>query len=200
MEAFHTLQNVGTGTVLADGFHAADCGLEDASIDLVITSPPYCGAQKYIRTVRLELLLLGYSSELISEADRRTLGTERMTSKHISNKRLASPLSSRLHKQILRTNSTRANIFAHYSTYLDCFAQELCRVLKAKGEAFVTFGTDRVAGVTVDCAKLFSEAAIRHGMTHVATLVDSIPSRGMITNRHASAATIRDERVVWIQR
>jgi SAM-dependent methyltransferase len=200
MDALYSLRDVGSASLVDDHLHAAHCGLEDASVDLVITSPPYCGAQKYVRTVRLELILLGFTSEEIAEADRRTLGTERLTQKQITNNFSGSPLSRRLHKEMLKNNVARANIFAEYATYLDSFAQELSRVLKPAGEAFVTFGTDRVAGVKVDCAKLFTQAAIRHGMTHIATLVDSIPSRGMITNRHVSAATIRDERVVWIRR
>jgi len=192
--------NLGTATVLPETRQASDSGLKASSIDLVITSPPYCGAQKYVRSVRLELLLLGYPPDAISEADRRTLGTERLSTKLSAEQFKGSPLAERLHKQIVKTNVTRANMFAQYVNYLDAFAKELARILKPSGEAFVTFGTDRVAGVEVDCAKLFAQAALRHGMTHIATLVDTIPSRGMITNRHASAAVIKDERLVWIRR
>jgi hypothetical protein len=200
MDNLFKSQNLGTASILDNRCQAADSGLEDASIDLVITSPPYCGAQKYVRSVRLELLLLGHTSEEIADADRQTLGTERLTSQRSSEPFVGFALSSRLHKRILRTNITRANIFAHYVNYLERFAGELARILKPSAEAFVTFGTDRVTGIEVDCAKLFAQAAVRHGMTHIATLIDTIPSRGMITNRHASAATIKDERVVWVQR
>ena len=86
-----------------------------------------------------------------------------------------------------------------YANFLELFAQEIARVLKPDGNAFVTFGTDRVAGVAIDCSEVFLAAAMRQpGLRHVGTLVDTIPSRGLLTSRHRSAATINDERVVWI--
>jgi len=200
MDVLFKLDGLGTASVVGEHHQASLSGLNRASIDLIITSPPYCGAQKYVRSVRLELLLLGHSTEAISEADRRTLGTERLSKKAWTTSFTGSPLATRLYKQIVRKNITRANIYAQYVTYLEAFAKEVSRVLKPTGEAFVTFGTDVVARVRVDCAKLFAEAAQREGMSHVATLIDTIPSRGMITSRHSSAATIKDERVVWLKR
>ena len=42
---------------------AAHTGLASKTIDAIITSPPYCGAQKYVRTMKLELLLSGFPAD-----------------------------------------------------------------------------------------------------------------------------------------
>jgi DNA modification methylase len=200
MQELYRLEGLGSAIIMNGNAEAAASKIRSKSIDLVITSPPYCGAQKYVRTLRLEMLILGISKDTIAEADRRTLGTERLAASLMNETFVSSPLALRLYEAIRKTNPVRASMFAQYVNYLSRFAEELARVLKPTGEAFVTFGTDRMAGIDVDCAKLFADAAKAHDMSHVATLVDTIPSHGMITNRHSSASTIRDERVVWIRR
>ncbi|MGD0769871.1 MAG: site-specific DNA-methyltransferase [Tepidisphaeraceae bacterium] len=47
--------------------------LEDRSIDLVITSPPYCNRYDYTRTYALELVFLGNSREQIGQLRQRML-------------------------------------------------------------------------------------------------------------------------------
>ena len=89
---------------------------------------------------------------------------------------------------------------AEYIRYLTRFAMECFRVLKRGGEAFVTFGTGHVSGITVAWDALFCAAAEEAGLRIVAVLVDNIPSRGLMTARHQTSDTIDDERVVWIRR
>ena len=69
----------GRARVLSTSAEAAATGLPPDSVDLIITSPPYCGSQKYVRSLKLEMLLLGFPSSTIADADRRTLGTERLS-------------------------------------------------------------------------------------------------------------------------
>jgi SAM-dependent methyltransferase len=200
MRSLTNIRGLGSAIICSDSSEAANTGLKDASVDLVITSPPYCGAQKYARSTRLEMLLLGHSRDAISDVDRKTLGTERVSRKVRFEPPGGLPGASRIFRMIDARNSVRANIFATYSSYIVRFAEELFRVLKPGGEAFVTFGADWVAGVRVDCSQLFARAATLNGLAHISTLIDSIPSRGMITARHTSAALIKDERVVWVRK
>jgi SAM-dependent methyltransferase len=200
MDELHSTQRLGKATVLPAAFEAARSGLPDASVDLVVTSPPYCGAQKYARSLRLEMLMMGITPADIANTDRRTLGTERITKSDILN----SPITrfeevNKLIDKIRAKNAVRSTMLAHYSKYLDDFAKELSRVLRPNGHAFVTFGTDQMSGFSVHCAGIFVRAAAANGLRHVATLVDTIPSRGMITRRHATASTICEEHVVWVR-
>ena len=179
MQELEVTEGLGTAEILSSECEAAATRLADESVDLVITFPPYCGAQKYIRSVRLELLTLGFGNEEIATADQRTLGTERVTSTTPLPDRVSIPLCGQLYQKIRRENPTRARIFFSYVSYLQKFAHELNRILTTGADAFVTLGTDHVAGNRVDCAKIFAHMASEVGLTHVCTLIDSIPSRGM---------------------
>lgn len=191
---------LGSAEILPKGAEAARTGLPDASVDLVVTSPPYCGAQKYARSLRLEMLLTGIPPDEISSVDRMTLGTERVSRQHISETpRSTYSSANSLISRIYRINPIRGMMLFQYVNYLNQFAVELRRLLRPGGNAFVTFGTDRIAGIRVDFAQMFSSLAAKQKLRHVATLVDSIPSRGMMTIRHSSAGTIQDERVVWLR-
>ena len=191
----------GRARVLATSAEAAATGLPPDSVDLIITSPPYCGSQKYVRSLRLEMLLLGFDSSTIAEADRRTLGTERLSIRN-AQARLTTPFvdANCFIRRVSATNPTRALMAAEYVHYLSRFAIECARVLKRGGEAFVTFGTSRVAGVPAAWDRLFRTAAEHAGLRLVAVLVDRIPSRGLMTSRHRTSSTIDDERVVWLKR
>jgi hypothetical protein len=201
MEALYNTTNRGTARVLSATREAAATGLKDASIDMIVTSPPYCGAQKYVRSLRLEMLLLNMEHKLISEVDRNTLGTERVSKVRMGERlKTGSAEANRLINRVNLSNSVRALMLAEYVRYLTRFSRECWRVLRPGGHAFVTFGTSRIAGHTVDLAKLFMLEAVRAGFKPLATLIDRIPSRGLLTARHVSAGIINDERVVWVQK
>lgn len=199
MKELHSSSHLGKAIILPSDCEAARTGLPTASIDLVVTSPPYCGAQKYARSLRLEMLVMGIDAAEIAITDRRTLGTERITKTDVLNM-LPTPLPdlNSLIEQIGLKNPVRSAMLAQYGCYLGQFAKELARVLRPNGNAFVTFGTDRISGFDVKCAEIFARVAGAAGLRHVATLIDKIPSRGMITKRHSTAATIPEEHVVWV--
>jgi hypothetical protein len=199
MKELYSSPHLGKAMILPGDCEAARTGLSTASIDLVVTSPPYCGAQKYARSLRLEMLMMGIDAAEIATIDRRTLGTERITKADVINT-LPTPLPdlNSLIDKIRFKNPVRATMLAQYGSYLGNFATELARVLRPNGNAFVTFGTDRMSGFDVKCAEIFAHAAAAAGLRHVATLIDKIPSRGMITKRHSTAATISEEHVVWV--
>jgi hypothetical protein len=180
---------------------ASDSRLRPQSVDLIITSPPYCGAQKYVRSLKLEMRLLDMSSEAISEVDYLTLGTERISTMGFRWQAFAmvpNPALGIAHT-VFQNNARRGVMLAYYLKGLLEFAQECKRVLKPGGNAFVSFGTSRIAGQTVDLARVFTAIGRSVGLTPVITLVDTIPSRGMITKRHHTSSTIEQESVVWFR-
>lgn len=200
MRQIIAIDGFGSTKLISGRKHAANTGLPPESIDLILTSPPYCGAQKYVRSLRLEMLTLGYSHGCIAQADRKTLGTER--TKSGNNARLPRIRNNRakdLGELIRRQNQTRGVMFAKYIDYLERFAAECKRVLRVGGQGFISFGTNHIAGNQVDMSEFFRDAAEHAGLSVVTTLVDNIPSRGLITTRHKSADRIDDERVVWIR-
>lgn len=195
-------KTLGQSQVSATGEEAAQTGLLHESVDAVITSPPYCGSQKYVRSLKLELLISGCQEEEIREIDRRTLGTEAVSAKTtpIGDLLIGDVYADQVIRDVYATNPVRARIVSEYSSYLFALARECCRVLRPGGHLLVTFGRSTVAGIPfkVDC--VFSHASQEVGLTVVATLVDSIPSRGLLTRRHTSAGRIDHEYIVWLRR
>ena len=172
--------------------------LPSQSIDVVITSPPYCGAQKYVRTFKLELGLIWESQSAISTLDRRTLGTERVPAKASGYHHTLLPKHQAVVRNISKMNPHRGRMLGRYFLGLNQFARELARVLKPSGNAFVTFGTSTFCGIPIDFAECFKDIAQQRGLHEVLRLTDNIPSRGMITKRHRSAAVIPEENVLWL--
>ena len=192
--------NMGRIHVLESSNEAAATTLDRHSVDLVLTSPPYCGAQKYVRTLRLELYWLGYKRSEIVAVDRNTLGTERISKAgEVKQLLIGNVRQDELIRSVWKKNPARATMLSAYFRYLERFLRECHRVLRPTGDAFVTLGTSHFAGITVDMAEYFSSLAEDVGFTHVTTLVDSIPSRGLLTARHRTAGTIDDEQVVWLK-
>ena len=196
MGALWGVPTYGAATVLGGSTDAAHTHLPPHSIDLILTSPPYCGAQKYARAFRLEMLLLGSSREEVRQIERSSLGSE-------------DPLHTGLHRcgrladrylnEIGRSDKERLRIAQSYVGGLWDFAEESSRVLRHDGAAFVVLGNSTVAGVGLPVDEIFGEAAAAFGLRHLITFVDPIPSRGMITTRHKTAGRIDEERVMWLK-
>ena len=178
---------------------ALSLDLPDSQIDAIITSPPYCGAQKYVRTFKLELLLMGYSSDQIRRLEHASLGTERGFPTVSADTLNVTPQRRRIIADIRENNPRRARMLESYLFGLSEFASEVHRVLRPSGDAFISFGTSRFAGFDVDLADCFSESC-PVGLRLVAKLTDRIPSRGLITRRHPSSAVISTEHVLWLRK
>ena len=179
---------------------ALSTGIDAGTVDLVITSPPYGGgAQKYTRTFRLELKLLGYSDAEIAEIDRSDMGTERKIPENLPELPSLPPVLRELVTQVANRNHRRWTMLVRYLSNLERFAQELRRVLKSNGHAFVCLGACHFAGLPVDLSKCFMHLAEAAGLSVAAKLQDPIRSRGMITKRHATAALISSEDILWLR-
>ena len=75
-ELYGLRDRLGCTRLSPTGTDAALTGLPPETIDAIVTSPPYCGSQKYVRSLKLELRLIGCGQDEIRAIDRQTLGTE----------------------------------------------------------------------------------------------------------------------------
>ena len=179
---------------------ALETGLPDASVDIVITSPPYCGgAQKYTRTFRLELLILGYSNSEITEIDRRDMGTERAILEPLPCIPSLPSDQVRLIELVGERDQRRSKMLIRYLVKLQEFTAELRRVLRINGNAFVCLGTSHFAGLPIDLSACFIALAEDVGLKLVARMMDPIPSRGLLTKRNGSASVIKFDDVLWFR-
>ena len=203
MSELHKLRRgLGHTRFSALGADAARTGLKSESIDTIITSPPYCGSQKYVRSMKLELILSGCPQDELRRLDRLTLGTEAVTTRATALSELLTGdhYVDRIVRTVYDVNPVRARMASNYCKYLSEFAKECRRVLRPGGQLLVTLGRSTLAGVPFPADRIFCRASQGVGLEFIATLVDPIPSRGLLTQRHSTADRIDHEFIVWLRR
>jgi DNA modification methylase len=179
--------------------------LADNSIGIVITSPPYINAQKYVRTTKLELWWLDMvdpSTEGLSEFAKQFVGTERVPHGEykdlslIGNRRADEVL-----KHIYKSSPERAGIVSRYFRDMRLVMAEVYRVLKPGGYFVLVIGDNTVCGNLVENHDILAEIAQDDvGFSLETILVDEIRSRGLITKRHETAGVIADEWVLMLKK
>lgn len=179
----------GKGTVINSG--AED--LPSETVDFILTSPPYLTAQKYIRTLRLELLWLGFSEDFILKLQRKIIGTERVSVKEAV---LSKAIGVEKVDSLIKWSSSSPNRAAELISYFDGMKQaisEMYRVLKHGAYAVIVLGNNRVLGREVETYQLLSDIASVSGFKLQLVLKDKIRGRGMITKRHNTGGLIKEE-------
>ncbi len=132
--------------------------IEDNSIDLIITSPPYLNAIDYLRGHKLSLVWLGFNISDVRNIRSQNIGTEaglnfidqaiaeilkRITKKNI--------LSSRTHKMLAR-----------YIKDMDSVISESKRVLTKKGKIVFVVGDSTIKNVFIKNSSVISILAKKH--------------------------------------
>ena len=187
---------------LRDGHVGRARPLKSESVTLTITSPPYAGAQKYVRATSLSLGWLDlWPSTQLRECENQCIGRE-----HYPKAAYGTPVSTGLtvaDRQLLRVRRShplRAHILAQYLNEMRDAVSEMWRVSQPSGHVVLVCGDNSVAGrpfkTSVFLAALFHEA----GFVTRLRLVDSIRSRGLMTKRNRTAGLISREWVYLLQK
>ena len=170
------------------------------SISMIMTSPPYMTAQKYVRSTRLELYWLGMISEAdLKELDKQTIGTERVSAL-LEKQELGIVAIDNLLKKIGKLSKERMLVTYEYfknmaQVFIQCY-----RLLKKDGLMILVIGNNKVGNLTVNTARLLTELAKKSGFKDVFILRDEIKGRGMITKRHGTGGLIKDEYIVVLRK
>lgn len=170
------------------------------SISMIITSPPYLAAQKYVRSTKLELYWLGMTTEPeLSELQKETIGTESVS---LRNERKDVGIDSldRFLKKIERMSKQRMLIAYEYFKNMSQFFVQGFRSLKKNGFMILVVGNNKIGDLTVNTAKLLIELAKKSKFKIVFVLRDEIKDRGMITKRHGTGGLIKDEFVIVLKK
>lgn len=169
------------------------------SIDLIVTSPPYLTAQKYIRSTRLELLWLGYTSKDLSSFERATIGSENV---RISTKtsKVGTPSIDLLVESILRKSKERGIMVYEYFYDMKIVLTELFRVLKEGGYAILIMGDNVVLKKRVKTYRLLTDMAKRIGFKELVILKDRIRNRSMLPSRNGTGGLIKYEYVIILRK
>lgn len=176
--------------------------LADSSVSLIITSPPYAGAQKYIRASSLSLGWLGIAGEnSLRPLEKQNIGREHLT----LDEQAKMPTSGLAHadafiSEIARKNKSRAAILAAYLSEMRTALKEMTRTLKIGGYLVLVIGDNQVCGQTFSSSEYLAAILVELGLTKRLILTDQIMSRGLTTKRHKTAGVIKSETVLLFEK
>lgn len=168
---------------------------------LVITSPPYGTAQKYIRSTSLSIGWTGLASVSdLPSLDRRTIGRERIkrgetlpffTDEEDIDKELSAVAA---HDQL------RAGVYGEYFRAMDAAIANVTKVLAPGGFMVLIAGGNSVANCVVNTQTHLKNLAKKHGMATVLELRDAIRGRVLLTKRASSSRPLVHETIYVLQK
>jgi DNA modification methylase len=172
------------------------------SIDLIITSPPYIGAQKYIRSSSLSLgwLDLAYEHEL-RPLEKLTIGREHLALPEIKDECVTGIRhADKLLRLIRKRNLLRAHMACVYLTEMRSALRSMHRALRPRGKLIIVTGPNTISGYHFDTPSFIEEIACSVGFSSQFKLIDHIRSRGLMTKRNKTAGLIASELVLSFTR
>jgi len=176
--------------------------LPSNSVDLILTSPPYLTAQKYVRTHKLESLWLGMVSEQeLLELDKKTIGSERVSLNEVN---FTEGIGTKSVDDLVRwasliSRERAAMLFNYFSKMKQAFS-EMFRVLKDGGYVIIVIGNNKVLGRDVETYRLLTDVAVQSRFSLQVALRDKIRWRGMITRRHNTGGLIEEEFILVLKK
>lgn len=164
-------------------------------VPLIITSPPYGTAQKYVRACSLSLNWLGLTDpKQLSTLEGQSIGREHSPAYRNETGDGELPKEFELFvEQVKKTNPLRSAITRQYLLEL---GEALTRiyVTASRGARIVlVIGNNQVCGNTLFTNKYILDVMCRLGCENELGLVDQIKSRGLLTKRNATASMISNE-------
>lgn len=189
------------GKYTSKGFVDKDKARElSNSISLIITSPPYLSAQKYVRSTKLELYWLDMIPNVeLNKLDRQTIGTERVSLRNEKQEFGIDVIDSLLGKIEKKSKERMLIAYEYFQNMAQVFKQ-CYRLLKNNGFMVLVVGNNKINNLTVNTAQMLIELAKKNRFKNIFVLRDEIKGRGMITKRHGTGGLIKDEFVIVLRK
>lgn len=205
MSRLYVLDRIGCASIVSkdarnlylDNPTLKDEKLASNSVDMIITSPPYAGAQKYVRASSFSLGWLGYcENNSLRDHEIKNIGREHYhKSEYNELVRFDNDeIDTRLN-DIFAVNPLRAHINGNYLTEMKAAIFEMHRVLKPNKYCVLVMGNNEVCGKPFNTQHYINLLAEQAGFKTELKLIDAIHSRGLMTKRNKTASVINSE---WI--
>lgn len=138
--------------------------VESASVDMVITSPPYLNAIDYLRGHKLSLVWMGYRMAQIRALRSGNIGTEVVedTAPHTVIQEAMSSMAA-----LESLDNRRLGMIRRYVCDMDKVMKECARVLKRKGRAVFVVGDSAIRGIFVQNSQALIRLAESYGISLV---------------------------------
>lgn len=205
IDSLRTMKEMGVTTKIVsnDARHITETygnnkPIADECVDLILTSPPYAGAQKYIRSSWLNLYWMGKKKpEEIRLLNNKNIGREDYhkaeTNQHIKTGIIA---ADAVIESLYRDGKNeRACIVGTYLNEMKLALDESFRVLKKNGYMIIVIGNNTVCNRPFDTQDYLTTYLESKGMQLQFKLIDDIKSYGLMTKRNKTASTISCE---WV--
>nr|WP_314464330.1 hypothetical protein [uncultured Novosphingobium sp.] len=160
----------GASVTLGD---ARAISLEDASVDAVLTSPPYLNAIDYLRGHRMSLVWLGHKLGELRSIRSDSIGAERRPD-----------AGTLVHAEVKASLGDLGALSLRHRAMIDRYigdvarlAAETKRVLMPGGVATMVVGNSTLKGVFIKNSAAVSRALEIQGMTFVSETVRDLPSQ-----------------------
>ncbi|MDR0864913.1 MAG: site-specific DNA-methyltransferase [Candidatus Symbiothrix sp.] len=182
--------------VLTASINDKSSRLKDKSIDMILTSPPYAGAQKYIRSSSLNLSWLGLTAnEDLKSLDKKSIGRENYLLSELKEIKTGIESADELLSVLFNKNKLRAHIVGNYLLEMKEALDESIRVLKSGGYFIIVIGNNKVCDIEFNTQEYLTEYIQQKGLKLQFKLIDDIKSYGLMTKRNKTADIISRE---WI--
>lgn len=181
---------------------ARKLGLKNNSVDLILTSPPYAGAQKYIRASWLNLYWLHYVKiEDIRKLKTHNIGREDYRKEELFESYTGIEAADVVLKDLYKSgNLKRAFLAANYLNEMKVALDESYRVLKKGGYMVIVIGNNTVCQRPFSTQDYLTTYLQSKGMHLEFKLIDDIKSYGLMTKRNKTANKISSEWVLVLKK
>ena len=135
--------------IIPENIDARDMpSLDDGSIDLALTSPPYVNAVDYPRTHQLEIYWLGFASGSLQPMKKQHIGTEVVRASEYSKLQSSGcDEADSVISVIYESDPRRAFIATKYLRDMFTNLKEIYRVLKPGAVYVIVVGNNRIRGL-----------------------------------------------------
>jgi len=166
------------------------------SVQMIITSPPYASAQKYIRSSSLSLGWTNLSTiDGLSKLNNKNIGRENYKKSEIQIFETGIFDADNLISKIYIKNPLRATIVCNYLKEMIESLDEMIRVIKSGGYIILIVGNNKVCGFEFNTEQYITSYLINRGLLLQFKLIDDIKSFGLMTKRNKTADIISRE---WV--
>lgn len=164
---------VGPATVVRRG-DARKMDIDDASIDLVLTSPPYLNGIDYMRCSKFSLVWMGHSVSSIRQIRADSIGAEASTDQALE----AAWAKSLIRQLGLESIVSRRahNLLMRYTWDMGCALAEVSRVLRCGGRAVYVIGDSTIRGAFICNSSIITAVALEHGLSLVSRHSRALPA------------------------
>lgn len=134
---------------------AQNLSIDNESIDLIVTSPPYAAnAIDYMRAHKFSLVWFGYEINQLSKLRSEYIGGE-STSNYIFDK-MPSLVQKKI-KELKKVDQKKSEVLHRYFTEINKTLFEMYRVLKPQSPAILVVGNSNMKGVNTELQKCLPE-------------------------------------------